>query len=133
MGKKYLIDTCAAIKYLNATLPYSSLVFMDNIVDKECNLSFITKMELLAKKKIEPEDVEVIQKFLQNSTITYIDDVIIDQAIVIRRSTKVKLPDAIIAATAMVKNLILVSDNDKDFYKVIPLGLDYFNPKSMGM
>ncbi len=131
MGKRYLIDTCAAIKYLNATLPDSSLVFMDNIVDSDCIISFITKIELLAKKQIGPEDIIVIRKFLQNSQITYIDDIIIDQAIIIRRSTKVKLPDAIIAATAMVKNLILVSDNDEDFKKVIPLGLDYFNPKSI--
>jgi len=37
---------------------------------------------------------------------------------------------AVIAATAMTFNFVLLSDNDKYFLKVEPLGLKYLNPKT---
>lgn len=57
-----------------------------------------------------------------------IDDAIIAEGIRIRKTVKIKLPDAIIAATAIINDLVLISDNDKDFEKVMPLGLQYLNP-----
>ena len=49
-------------------------------------------------------------------------------SIELRKARKIKLPDAIIAATAIVHDLILVSRNDKDF-AAIP-SLRYSNPFS---
>ena len=46
-----------------------------------------------------------------------------------RRSKKIKLPDAVIATTAMINDLILVSDNDKDFGKIEHLR--YVNPRKL--
>ncbi len=48
MAIRYLIDSSAAIKYLNNTLPASSLLFLDAELDKEVNLSIVTKVEILA-------------------------------------------------------------------------------------
>jgi predicted nucleic acid-binding protein len=48
------------------------------------------------------------------------------QTILIRKSNNIKLPDAIIAATAMVYNLTLVTHNISDFKKV--QGLKILNP-----
>jgi len=44
-----------------------------------------------------------------------IDEEIVAQAILIRRQKKIKLPDAVIAATSVVNNLTIVSRNEKDF------------------
>lgn len=128
MGKKYLIDTCAVIKYLDEIFPPEALSFMDILVDEDSKVSFITKIELLVWNPSTLEDLQIRREFLAGSEILFIDNKIIDLATQIRRETKIKLPDAVIAATAISFDLILLSDNDKDFMKVEPLGLKYLNP-----
>jgi hypothetical protein len=130
MGQKYLIDTCAVIKYLGEIFPLEALSFMDDLVDEDSKVSFITKIELLVWNPPNPEDIRVRQEFLAGSEIQYINDEIIERATQIRKTTNIKLPDAIIAATAMTFDFVLLSDNDKDFMKVEPLGLRYLNPKT---
>jgi len=130
MGQKYLIDTCAVIKYLDEIFPSEALLFMDDLVDEDSKVSFITKIELLVWNPPNPEDIKVRKEFLAGSDIQYIDDEIIDRATQIRKITNIKLPDAVIAATAMTFDFVLLSDNDKDFLKVEPLGLKYLNPKT---
>ncbi|NEW82733.1 MAG: type II toxin-antitoxin system VapC family toxin [Mariniphaga sp.] len=130
MGQKYLIDTCAVIKYLDEIFPLDALSFMDDLVDEDSKVSFITKIELLVWNPPNPEDIKIRQKFLAGSEIQYIDDEIIKRATQIRKITNIKLPDAVIAATAMTFDFVLLSDNDKDFLKVEPLGLKYLNPKT---
>ena len=129
MGQKYLIDTSAVIKYLDEIFPSNALSFMDALVDKDSHVSFITKIELLAWNPPIPEDIKIRIAFLSGSEIHYINDAIIEMAVKIRKETKIKLPDAVIAATALVYGFILLSDNDEDFKKVEPLGLKYMNPK----
>jgi len=130
MGQKYLIDTCAVIKYLDEILPPEALSFMDDLVDEDSKVSFITKIELLVWNPPNPDDIKVRKEFLDGSEIQYINDEIIDRATQIRKITNIKLPDAVIAATAMTFDFVLLSDNDKDFLKVEPLGLKYLNPKT---
>jgi len=124
------MDTCAVIKYLDEIFPPDALSFMDDLVDHDSKASFITKIELLVWNPPNPEDIIVRQEFLAGSEIQYIDDEIIERATQIRKITNIKLPDAVIAATAMTFDFVLLSDNDKDFLKVEPLGLKYLNPKT---
>ena len=130
MGQKYLIDTCTVIKYLGEVLPQKAISFMDVLVDNDSNVSFITKIELLVWNPLTAEDIKVREEFLTGSEIHYINDEIINGAIRIRKETNIKLPDAIIAATAIHNNYVLISTNDNDFKKVIPLGLKYLNPET---
>ena len=130
MGQKYLIDTCAVIKYLDEIFAPEALSFMDSLVDVDCKVSFITKIELLAWNPPFPEDINIRKEFLEGSEIHFVNDEIINRAIHIRKETKIKLPDALIASTAMTFDFILLSDNDNDFKKVEPLGLKYLNPKT---
>ncbi len=130
MGQKYLIDTCAVVKYLDEILPPDALVFMDSLVDIDSKVSFITKIELLVWNPPISEDIKVREEFLAGSEIHFINDEIINGAIHIRKATQIKLPDAVIAATAIHKDYVLLSTNDNDFKKVIPLGLKYLNPET---
>jgi len=130
MGQEYLIDTCAVIKYLEEIFPPDALAFMDKLVDENSQVSFITKIELLAWNPPVPEDIRIRAEFLAGSKIHYINDETIEQAIQIRKVTNIKLPDAVIAATAIKGDFVLLSDNDKDFKKVEALGLKYLNPKT---
>lgn len=131
MGTKYLIDTCAVIKYLNEELSTKGLSFMDGVVDVHSIVSFITKIELMVWRSATDEDVLIRKTFLDGSEIKYIDEGIINKAIYVRKNCNIKLPDAIVAATTMFYDYTLISTNDNDFNKVIPLGLNYLNPDKL--
>lgn len=49
------------------------------------------------------------------ANLYYITDNVINQTIKLRKKYKIKLPDAIIAATAIVNNLVVITRNVKDF------------------
>ena len=67
------------------------------------------------KKKTKKK---VLQIFLESFERIFLTKEIEKQTILIRKSYKIKLPDAIIAATAMVYNLTLVTHNVDDFKKI---------------
>lgn len=77
-------------------------------------VSFITEMELLAFDGHSATELNTIKKFLGQCKIVDINRSIKDTAIDIRRVDKVKLPDAIIAATANYLNVPLLTA-DKGF------------------
>ncbi len=126
MAKGYLIDTCAVIKYLNETIPKAGISFIDEILEVKSIISFVTEIELQVWEPSAKEDVDVYMDFIANSSILKIDDEIIKQTIRIRKKYKLKMPDAIIAATAITNDFTLISDNDKDYLKIY--GLKYINP-----
>ena len=128
MGTRYLIDTCAVIKYLQNSFPEKGLLLLDTVLDTECQISFITQIELLAWRNQQENSLLIYKQFIKGSKVLYINDIIIEQSIEIRKKTNIKLPDAIIAATALCYNFTLISDNDKDFKKIIDIGLNYVNP-----
>ena len=87
MGKKYLIDTCVIVKYLDNLLPPDAIAFMDTLVDDDCKVSFITQIELLVWNPPILEDIMIREEFLKGSEIHYINDEIIRGAIQIRKTT----------------------------------------------
>lgn len=129
MGQRFLIDTCAVVKYLTEALSDSALTFMDKALRSEYKISFVTQIELLVYKSTVYNDILIREQFVDASDIIHVDEGIIDQAIYIRRETNIQLPDALIAATAMHYEQTLITTNDRDFNKVIPLGLKYINPE----
>ena len=60
----------------------------------------------------------ILNEFINTSKVFRLEEPIILKAIEIRKFYKTKLPDAVIAATAMVNELIIVSRNTKDFNKI---------------
>src|ERR1700722_2432648 len=125
MAERFLIDTSAIIKYLNETLSEEGLSFIDKVIERESIISFVTEIELQVWNPPNPDDLKIFQVFVSKSSIVGISDDIIQDTIRIRKSFKIKLPDALIAATAISNDLTLVADNDKDF-KQIP-NLKYIN------
>lgn len=128
MGKGYLIDTCAVIKFLYGVFPPEGLSFLKSVVDRESILSVINKIELLVYAFPNEKEEEKFNKFISHSRIINLEDDIVHNTIRIRKENNIKLPDAIIAATAITNDLILISDNDKDFNKIPDL--KYLNPKN---
>lgn len=129
MAERYLIDTCAVIKYLNSVFPPNGVTFLDAVVDNESMISFISEIELQVWNPADPADLDVFVNFVNDSDVIGIEPNIIAQTIDIRKNYKLKVPDAIIAATALINGFTLISDNDSDFKKVPHL--KYINPMSM--
>jgi len=75
-----------------------SLLFLQH----ECFTSVIVKLELLKYPGITPDEEYAINEFLRFVPILPLSQSIENETIAISRSTKLKLPDAIIGATAIV-------------------------------
>ena len=116
----YLIDSNAVIDYLSNRLPKSGMSFMNDVVDKAANVSVITKMEVLGFQ-VPEDDYNVLSEFMDDALVLFLTDEIVDICIDIRKREKIKLPDAIIAATALAYDLDLITRNISDFKKVAAL------------
>jgi len=108
MSGKYLFDTNAIIYALNDGKVFPSGNYA---------ISIITEMELLSYPKLREIEKQDIQNLLSHFEIFNITKEIKEQTINIRQNNGIKLPDSIICATALVNNMILVS-NDKQLSKV---------------
>ena len=75
---------------------------------------------------IAEKGYEKAKEFISFSKVIYLTKKIADRSIEIRREYKIKLPDAVIAATASSKNLTLVTRNDDDFKDI--QYLEIYNP-----
>ena len=119
MGAAYLIDTSACSKYIQGLLEAEAADLMDTAITSNATMSIITRIELLSwitgKKQLD----EDIRQFIGGSDIIDLSESIILQTIGLRRHYKsVRLPDAIIAATAIVNDFTLLSTNDSDFTRI---------------
>lgn len=125
MGTRYLLDTNIAIYFLNGQLPPGALSFLLPIVQQSCNLSVISKIELLGWQAPNPADEPLIQNFVEAANILPLLDEVVEETIALRKLHKIKLPDAMIAATAITYGMTLISRNDRDFAGI--RGLAYLN------
>jgi predicted nucleic acid-binding protein len=118
---RYLIDTNAAIDYFGEVMPQNGLIFMDELIDGNYSISVISRIELYAYSKLTKKDKETLDIFTSQASVLNINDQIIEKTITLRQIYKTKLPDAIIAATAIIYSLSLVTRNEKDFKNITEL------------
>ena len=127
MGKRYLLDTNIIIYYLGGVLPEPARQFTDKVLMHPANLSVISRIELFSWISLTPTALDQLKEFIVNADVIGLEDDIISNTIQIRKyNKKVKLPDAIIAATFLTHNLTLISRNKSDFKDI--KGLDLINP-----
>ncbi|MCW3110967.1 MAG: twitching motility protein PilT [Segetibacter sp.] len=101
MGQQYLIDSNAAIDYLGNKLPTNGTAFIDALVPV---ISVITRIEMLGWFEASQEQINKLLPFIDNAFIYPLSEPVILQTILIRQKHKIKTPDSIIAATALVHN-----------------------------
>jgi predicted nucleic acid-binding protein len=114
----YLWDTNIAIYYLQQQFPESVEAYIDTILkENQPALSVITEIELLSWKTETESDLEIIKGFLNDSVVIELDYSIKTKTAELRKTIGIKLPDAIIAATASIYGLTLFTRNIRDFSK----------------
>jgi len=127
MGVNFLWDTNTVIYYLQQQLSLPAEKFIDEILSiSRPAISAITEIELHCWKSATENDILVLNNFINDSFVYELYNDVKDKTVEIRKEYTIKLPDAIIAATAMVNNFTLLSRNAKDFNKII--GLKFTNP-----
>ena len=119
-GSKYLLDTNAVLYILDGDETLINFLF-----EKELYLSIISEMELLSYKDITEKERLSLEGFLSEFIIINIDEKIKLNTIEVKKESSMKLPDSIIAATAISLKLPFIT-SDKQFKNVKQLNLIYY-------
>ena len=125
MGQ-YLVDSNAMIDFWGNLLPPSGATFMEDILPA---IATITRIEILSWRNATLGNLQRLEALLLEVLQYPLDENIIKATIKLRQEYKIKTPDAIIAATALVHKLVLITRNTNDFDKIATLKL--INPYNL--
>lgn len=126
-GDRLVLDTNVILGFLAGKA--ETTVYLNGQADAELYVSAITRMELLSFPSLESKEEQAVNEFLDCVTVMPIDDRIERLAIDLRRETRCRLPDAIIAATALRLEATLVT-HDADLAGTDYPGLKTINPSA---
>lgn len=116
-GKEILVDINILLYLLDGNDTIEKL-----LQGKQIYISFITELELLGLKKLSEREEKQIHALLNDCSIIQMNNKLKEQYITIRKKHGLKLPDAIIAATAIAFNLPFIT-SDKQFRTIERLKL----------
>lgn len=115
-GIKALFDSNTLIYASQGKLDLSTYLYRYN----HWSISLITYMEVLGYPFQNTDEEKLIREILQSFETLPITQTIAEQVILLRKRIKIKLPDAIIWATAYTEEFDLITYNAKDFSKLEP-------------
>lgn len=104
-----LFDTNILIDHLNG-IPAARVEF-DRYAEKA--VSVVTWMEVMVGAA--PGTEQSTRDFLRDFTLIELDDDVAKEAVTLRRAHRIRLPDAIVWASARSRAMLFVSRNSKDF------------------
>ena len=109
-GKRYFLDTNAIVALLSGNRKLLTLLNQADYVAT----SVICELEYLAFPDLADEDKELFEEFRKKVCVADLcsgDTPLMEKILQVRLEKKVKLPDAIIAASAMNQNSILLTED----------------------
>jgi hypothetical protein len=124
--KRYLLDTNILIYYWKGEIPVSEINRIEEILTHSFIISIITKIELLGWRKHTTDGLARARSFLECAEILPVDDDLAEFTIELKRNNNIKLADALIAATAISNEMVLVTRNEDDFS--VLNDLEIYNP-----
>jgi predicted nucleic acid-binding protein len=111
-GIRVICDTNPLVYMLDGNVLIGT--FLSN---KQVYLSFITELELYGKRNLSFQEKATIEQMIKGCFVAEINPAIKQIYIELRRKYSIKLPDAIIAATAIYLDMPLLT-SDKGFQKI---------------
>lgn len=134
LSNRYVVDTNIVVYTLKGLKPVVEL--MEKLEDNniEVYYSTIVEAELFSFHELTEEQKVKIRGILDLGEIIDVDSEIALKAADLRALSKknyrrnLKLPDAIVAATAFVYSSVLVTRNVEDFEHLLSYGLQILNP-----
>lgn len=122
-GTKLILDTNSLLFFLQGKLNLKNDL-------KDIGIFVITKIEYLVNPELGLHDIHLFNKLQEAINIFYLSDkeeAIFKETIKIRKKYKLKLPDALIAVTAIINNATLISADDA-FSKIFNLKFQLIKP-----
>jgi predicted nucleic acid-binding protein len=123
MEQKFLIDTNIIIDVLGSFMPEK---IKNVVLQMPLIISAVTYMETLGWHHATPVQLRILENFMNTAIMMPINQPVVEKTVLIRQQKKIGLGDAIIAATALVHNMTLVTRNISDFKSIE--GLIVLNP-----
>ncbi|MGD0960695.1 MAG: type II toxin-antitoxin system VapC family toxin [Methylomonas sp.] len=123
-GIKFLLDTNMVIGLLKGNEEALILAEQAELSLEKTGISQITRMELLGYPKLTDEEERAIREFLDACQICLLEERIEMEAIRLRRSGNFKLPDAIVAASALVNHARLLTLDKRIIQGLQRVGFD---------
>lgn len=117
-GIKFLLDTNFILGILKSQSAVLTEISERKLSIAECGYSAITRMELLGFPGISREEESLIRQKLERLTYLPLTRAIEDIVISLRQARKIKLPDAMIVATALCAGAELLT-LDKHLQSVV--------------
>jgi predicted nucleic acid-binding protein len=93
------------------------------------SVSAVSYVEVLGYHRLSDDDRDLLGRFFATARMLPLDQPVLDRAVSLRQQRRVSLGDSLIAATALVHGLTLVTRNVEDFRWIAGLALiDPFAP-----
>jgi predicted nucleic acid-binding protein len=106
---RFILDTNVVIDTLNNDLDL--LAFLDAFPDCEVFINPIVEIEVLSKPDMSGQEEATARVLLDLFKRAEIDKPTCDIAVQIRRAKELRLPDALIAASAIILNATVLSND----------------------
>ena len=119
-GNKLFVDTNILIYLLKGDSDISEI-----LNGKELVISVISELELKSFPKISPKELAIIDELIKECQVINLNQEVKNLAVEIRRTRSMKLPDAIVAASAYYSKLPIFTA-DKEFEKLEELDVIIF-------
>lgn len=111
-GSSIVADTSLLVNFFNGME-----LALEILEDRTIWYATITEIELLCYPKLSKDEAALIKSFLEQCVQQDLTKSVRYEAITIRKKYRLKIPDAIIAATAITCSLPLIT-MDSDFEQV---------------
>lgn len=106
-GSPFLVlDTNVVLYYLGGRL-------QKPLAKKQYVISIITEIELLSYPAIQDDETSMIQRFVNEITVVELKNLLKTETILLRKKYSLKVPDAVIAATALKLKAPLLTNDKK--------------------
>ncbi|MDR2840670.1 MAG: type II toxin-antitoxin system VapC family toxin [Paludibacter sp.] len=115
--EQYLIDNNVISNYFSGLFTEKAMRFVGKVIDQIPNISVITVIEALSWRSSDRKKEAIVKMFVDDANVLTLSPDIVSRCVAIRRSQKIKIPDAIIAATAIVHGFTLIT-SDSDFKNI---------------
>lgn len=122
MEVNLLLDTNILIYHV-AGDPVATKFIEQVIAKRSFRLSILSVIEFLGWHGHSDEKFAECKELIGLATVIPVNGEVADRAVELRRWKRIKLADAIIAATALVNNLSLATRNTRDFRGISALKL----------
>lgn len=114
---KYFIDSNIFI-YAAAGKPEAVDILSEAVAGLWSGYSIITRIEVFGYKSFEINEEMKLTRMLSCFHECEVTGLIVDKAIELRKSDSIKIPGAIIAASAIIQDATLITRNETDFNAV---------------